>query len=119
NLSNLELVERILVRFPSIHLISATRGEQGVALARDIQPDLILLDLHLPDIWGDEVLRRLRADVATSKIPVIMLSADATPEQIGRLLAGGAQGYLTKPLDYREFLKMIHTCFTTADLIHV
>ncbi len=118
NLSNLELVERILVRFPSIHLISATRGEQGVDLARGRQPDLILLDLHLPDIWGDEVLRRLRADADTREIPVIMLSADATPDQISRLLAAGAQSYLTKPLDYREFLKTMHTCLTTADLIH-
>ena len=119
NLSNLELVERILLRFPSIQLISATRGEQGVALARERRPDLILLDLHLPDIWGDEVLRRLREDAATREIPVIMLSADATAEQVSRLLAAGARSYLTKPLDYQVLLKTMHECFRTGDLIDV
>jgi CheY-like chemotaxis protein len=118
NLSNLELVERILRRFPSIQLVSATRGEQGVQLARERRPDLILLDLHLPDIWGDEVLRRLREDAATREIPVVMLSADATPDQAGRLLAAGAQSYLTKPLDCQEFLRTIHAYLRTGDLIH-
>jgi len=118
NLLNLKLVERILLRFPSIRFISATLGEQGVDLARAQRPDLILLDLHLPDIWGDEVLRRLQADPATSAIPVIMLSADATPEQIKRLLAAGAQSYLTKPFDYRQLLETIYECLRTAELIH-
>jgi CheY-like chemotaxis protein len=118
NLSNLELVERMLLRIPSLHLISATRGEQGVDLARGRRPDLILLDLHLPDIWGDEVLRRLRADAATRQIPVIMLSADATPVQISRLLSAGAQSYLTKPLDYQQLLETMHTCLKNAELIH-
>ncbi len=118
NLSNLELVERMLHRFPSLHLISATRGEQGVDLARDRHPNLILLDLHLPDIWGDEVLRRLRTDRATREIPVIMVSADATPQQISRLLAAGAQSYLTKPFDYQELLRTMHTYLETTDLIH-
>ena len=69
------------IDYPSIQVISATRGEQGCKLARQFRPDLILLDLHLPDIRGDEVLRRLRADEATREIPVVMLSADATGDQ--------------------------------------
>jgi PAS domain S-box-containing protein len=118
NLSNVELVERLLRRFPSFQLLSATRGEQGVQLARERLPDLILLDLHLPDIWGDEVLRRLRADPATHDIPVVMLSADATGDQVRRLLAAGARSYLTKPLDCQELLRTIHACFQTGDLIN-
>ena len=117
NLSNLELVERILRRFPSIRLLSATRGEQGVELAREHRPDLILLDLHLPDIWGDEVLRRLRTDAALREIPVVMLSADATLEQIKRLLAAGAQGYLTKPINRQELLRTMYAYLKTGDFI--
>ena len=118
NLSNLELVERILGRFPSIRLISATRGEHGVELARERRPDLILLDLHLPDIWGDEVLRKLRADSATCDIPVVLLSADATGDQARRLLALGARNYLTKPLDGRELLETMHACLTSGNAIN-
>jgi PAS domain S-box-containing protein len=118
NLSNVELVERLLRRFPSFQLLSATRGEQGVELARERLPDLILLDLHLPDIWGDEVLRRLRADAATHDIPVVMLSADATGDQVRRLLAAGAGSYLTKPLDCQELLRTIHACLKTGGLIN-
>ena len=118
NLSNVELVERLLLRFPSFHLLSATRGEQGVQLARERLPDLILLDLHLPDIWGDEVLRRLGADAATRDIPVVMLSADATSDHVRRLLAAGARSYLTKPLDCQELLRTIHDCLKTRDRIN-
>src|SRR5206468_1254446 len=99
NLPILALVGRILAQFPRIKLLPATSGEQGVQLARKHIPDLILLDLHLPDIWGDEVLRRLRAEAATRDIPVVMLCADDTGEQINSLLDPGAQAYLTKPLD--------------------
>ena len=67
----------------------------------------VLLDLHLPDIAGDEVLRRLLDDPHTKAIPVVILSADATPGQTSRLLAQGARAYLTKPLDVRELLTLI------------
>jgi PAS domain S-box-containing protein len=99
NLSNLELVKRFLVRFPGIRLLSATRAEQGVLLARNLTPDLILLDLHLPDFQGDEALRRLRSNSVTRDIPVIMLTADAMDDRIKQLLAEGARHYLTKPID--------------------
>jgi CheY-like chemotaxis protein len=67
----------------------------------------VLLDLHLPDIDGSEVLRYLREDPTTSSIPVIIVSADATPGQIRRHLAAGAYAYLTKPLDVREILELL------------
>jgi len=117
NLSNLELVQRILRRSPQIRIVSAVRGDQGVELAREHRPDLILLDLHLPDIWGDEVLHRIRADAALREIPIIMLSADATAEQIKRLLAAGAQDYLTKPINRQELLRTMYSYLKTGDFI--
>src|ERR1051326_8726476 len=107
NVSNRELVERALRHRPMYQLIAVARGEEGVAAARQHQPDLIILDLHLPDIWGDEILRRLQLDPVTAAIPVIMLSADATPLQVERLLAAGAKDYLTKPIDIRHLLRVV------------
>ena len=84
------------------------QGVLGLEMAREHHPDLILLDLQLPDIRGDEVLRRLQEEPATRNIPVVMLSADAMPPQIERLLASGAREYLTKPLDVRKFLGAVN-----------
>ncbi len=83
------------------------QGSLGLELARQHPPDLILLDLHLPDIQGDEILRQLRADPRTEHLPIVMISADATPAQIERLRAAGASDYLTKPIDVRRFLSLI------------
>jgi CheY-like chemotaxis protein len=107
NLSNLRLVERILARRPEVKLISAMQGSIGLELARQHQPDLVLLDLHLPDIQGDEILRQLRADPRTEQLPIVMISADATSAQIQRLRAAGANDYLTKPIDVRKFLAVV------------
>jgi PAS domain S-box-containing protein len=107
NVSNLRLVEQVLGRRPQTTLLSAMQGQLGLDLAREHRPDLILLDLHLPDVPGDEVLRRLREEPQTRGIPVVILSADATPGQVERLLAAGAQAYLTKPLDVRQLLALV------------
>ena len=107
NPANLKLVKRVLARYPQIEFLSATRGEDGVRLARKAHPDLILLDLHLPDFWGDEVLRRLRKDSTTCEIPVVMLSADATQHQIDRLMAAGAYSYMTKPIDCQRLIEVV------------
>jgi signal transduction histidine kinase len=107
NLSNLKLIERLLARRPGVRLISAALGSLGLELARQHRPDLILLDLHLPDLPGREVLARLQADPATSHSPVVVVSADATPGEIGRLRSAGARDYLTKPLDVRQFLAVV------------
>jgi len=117
NSANLELVERILHRFPSIRVISATRGEQGLELARERRPDLILLDLHLPDIRGHEVLGRLLADPATREIPVIILTADVTGGQAKRLLSAGAHSYLAKPIDRRKLLVTMQACLKDKDSV--
>src|SRR2546425_132058 len=107
NLSNLRLFERIVARRPGVTLLSAMQGSRGLELARDHRPHLIILDLHLPDVSGDEVLRRLLADPNTKAIPVVILSADATPGQTSKLLEQGARAYLTKPLDVRQLLALI------------
>jgi PAS domain S-box-containing protein len=107
NLANLSLVETILAARPGWKTIPALQGRLGAELACEHVPDLVLLDLHLPDVQGDEVLRRLRADKRTASIPVVMISADATPRTIDRLRAQGADAYLTKPLDVDEFLSTI------------
>jgi signal transduction histidine kinase len=105
--ANVRLVEQILKRRPDVTVMPAMLGGLGIDLAREHRPDLVLLDLHLPDVPGEEVLRRLRADPATAAIPVVVLSADATEHQIGRLLAAGAHAYLTKPIGVRNLLEVL------------
>jgi PAS domain S-box-containing protein len=107
NLSNLTLIEQILEERPEIELLSSMQGKVGLELAQKYSPDLILLDLHLPDIPGWDVLARLKAYPLTRQIPVVVVSADATPSQIKRLMSGGATKYLTKPLDVIEFFKVL------------
>ena len=114
NLSNLRLVERILDRRPHIRLLAAMQGQIGLDLAHDQHPDLILLDLQLPDLSGLVVLDRLRAHPATAATPVVVVSADATPSQMERLRRGGAEIYLTKPLDVQQFLQVIDTLLPSA-----
>ena len=104
---NLRLVERILQPRPEYRLLTAMQGGLGIDLAREHQPDLILLDLNLPDMSGDDVLRRLKADPQVDRIPVIMVSADAMGDRIQQMLALGASGYLTKPYRVAEFLRVI------------
>jgi CheY-like chemotaxis protein len=107
NLSNLQLLQRILATRPGIKLVEAMQGRLGLDLAREHHPDLILLDLHLPDLSGEEALLRLQAEPETSQIPVVVISADATRDRAARLLASGARAYVTKPLDVREFLAIL------------
>jgi len=107
NLSNLRLVESVLARRPGTTVLSAMQGRVGLDLARDHRPDLILLDRHLPDMSGDEVFRLLHDDPRTHDIPVIVLSADAIPATMRRLLDAGVRAYLTKPLDVPRFLAVV------------
>jgi PAS domain S-box-containing protein len=104
NPSNLRLIERVLTERTAIRFISAMQGRLGLALAREHRPDLIVADLHLPDISGEDVLREVKNDPQLQGIPVIILSADATPGRVKRLVAAGARAYLTKPVDLQELL---------------
>ena len=104
---NFTLVERILEFRPALKLMHARTGGIGVELAQAHSPKLILLDLNLPDMHGSEVLRQLQREPATAQVPVVVLSADATPSQIERLLTAGARNYLTKPFDIDPFLAVV------------
>ncbi len=107
NPSNLQVVKSLLARERSHwQLLSADEGSSGLELARQFQPALILLDLQLPGMQGEEVLAVLRRDPGTRQIPVIVLSADATERSRERLLAAGANAYLTKPLDLEGLLTL-------------
>jgi len=107
NIGNVRLIERLLSHRPNVRLLSSLQGSLGVELAQQHRPDLILLDVHLPDLPGIDVLEKLRRDERTSSIPVIMLSADASQEQIRRFNDAGARDYLTKPLDLEYFLTLL------------
>lgn len=119
NLSNVRLIERIFARRPGVTLLGASAGSIGIELARDHQPDLVLLDLHLPDMHGEEVLRRLLADPRTRQIPVAVLSADATQPQIRRLLAAGATAYLTKPIEVARLIRLVDETLHAPDVSDV
>jgi len=107
NLSNLTLVQQILEEQGDVDLITAMQGSIGLDLARRHAPELILLDLHLPDMPGWDVLSQLKGDPATRSIPTIVISADATRPQIKRLMSAGAAAYLTKPLDVEKFVRAL------------
>jgi len=107
NLANLKLVQRLMAKRSHLELLPAVTGSLGLELAREHHPDLILLDQHLPDVRGAEVLQRLKADPETRTVPVVVVSADATAGQVRRLLELGAVEYLTKPLDVAKFLRVL------------
>ena len=107
NAANLRLVERVFERRPAIELISASQGLPGLELVRARQPDVVLLDINLPDVSGEEVMRLIRADPLTTNIPVVVLSADANYRQVQHLLEAGAVAYLTKPIDINDLLTTV------------
>ena len=105
--ANVHLVSEILGHRPGLTVLSASQGRAALEIARQSRPDLILLDLHLPELDGEALLARLRADPATAGIPVVILSADATPETLARLRAAGAADYLTKPVGVKRLLETV------------
>lgn len=108
NISNIELVEQIIAaQRPDVTLHYALSGTDGFHAAIDMQPDLILLDLNLPDLHGKEVLQQLKNNVLTKPIPVVIISADAMPDQLKALLKMGARNYLTKPIEMETFLHVV------------
>ncbi len=107
NPANLKLVEQLIARRPTLRLLTAVDGNQGIQLARAHQPDVILMDINLPGISGIEALKILRDDPATARIPVVALSANAMPRDIEKGLAAGFVSYLTKPIKVNEFMKAL------------
>lgn len=107
NAANLSLVEGLIERRDDLTLLSARAGYPGIELARSHQPDMIIMDINLPDINGIEVLKILRTDPATAQVPVIALSSDAYPRQIEKGIEAGFFRYMTKPFRIDEFMTQI------------
>ena len=106
NERNLKLVRDVL-RFAGYEVLSARSGEQGVALARERVPDLVLMDLQLPAMDGTEALRILRADPLTREIPVVAVTAFAMKDDRERALDAGFDSYLEKPINVRAFPELV------------
>jgi len=115
NPANLKLVEQIIARHPNIRLLTAVNGNSGIEIARASQPEVILMDINLPDISGFEAMKILRADPATAHIAVIALSANAIPRDIENGLAAGFFRYLTKPIEVNEFMDALDVALKYAD----
>jgi signal transduction histidine kinase/ActR/RegA family two-component response regulator len=115
NETNVEVMRGILSQRPQIGLEVSLNGLDGLAAVRQRRPDLILLDMHLPDIGGLELLRHLKHDDAVADIPVLVLSADATPARMEEALTLGAAHYLTKPVDIASFLQTLDQSLTDLD----
>jgi len=108
NISSVDLVEEIIeTHRPAIRFLTSKFGKLAVKSATDYLPDLIFLGLDLPDIHGSKVLSNLLSDAKTRSIPVVILTADAMPQQIEKLMNAGARDYLTKPIDVMMFLQVV------------
>jgi PAS domain S-box-containing protein len=114
NPANLKLVEQIIARHPDIRLMAAVNGNSGIRIAREHKPEVILLDINLPDIDGFEVLRILRSDPITAHIPVIAISANAMPLDIERGMKAGFFRYITKPIKVDEFMEAMDVALEFA-----
>ena len=111
---NALILSELMARRRDLSLHLAVDGASGVSRARALRPDLILLDMQLPDFDGYEVLRRLRLEPLTAGIPCIALSANAMPEDIQRARRAGVADYWTKPLDFGAFLASLDLLFGQA-----
>jgi len=107
NPSNVTLMERILALRPHVALVVARTGRAGLEHALGRRPDLILMDLHLPDISGEDLLRQLRDAPRTASTPIVVLSGDTWPERRERLINAGANDFLTKPFDIADVLRLV------------
>jgi signal transduction histidine kinase/ActR/RegA family two-component response regulator len=115
NETNIEVMRGILSQRAQIGLEVSLNGLDGLAAVRQRRPDLILLDMHLPDIGGLELLRHLKNDDAVAGIPVLVVSADASPARIEEALTLGAAHYLTKPVDIAGFLQTLDRTLMELD----
>lgn len=107
NRANIDLMERIFSRFENIKLYTATEGASGLEIATRERPDIVILDLHLPDMFGGEVLAQLKADPVMRDRAVIVVSADASPGQVENLREAGANDYITKPINVQQFISVL------------
>ena len=115
NLKNLKLVRDVL-RHSGYVVLEATTGEDGVRMAHEVTPDLILMDLQLPGIDGAEALRRIRAEATTRSVPVVAVTAFAMPEDRQRAFASGFDGYVSKPINVRGLPQQVRGFLRLGDV---
>ena len=116
NPANLSLVEQLVARCSDMRLLSAGNGILGIQIARDSQPDVILMDINLPGLSGLDALKILRDDPVTAHIPIVALSANAMPRDIRKGLEAGFFRYLTKPINVNEFMDTLNVALEFAEL---
>jgi CheY-like chemotaxis protein len=97
----------MLAEVPWLRVYTCCKPRDGLALALDLQPDLVLLDIHMPELDGYQVLARLRAHSATAHLPVVAVSADAMPSDLDMAQAAGFAAYLTKPLNFERLMRTV------------
>jgi CheY-like chemotaxis protein len=115
NPANLKLVEQLIARHSNLNLKTATNGARGIEIAQVSHPDVILMDINLPDLNGIEVLKILRSEPVTAKIPVIAVSANAMPRDIKKGLEAGFFRYITKPIMVNEFMDAVNLALTHVE----
>jgi PAS domain S-box-containing protein len=115
NETNVEVMRGILAQRPQVQMAVSVTGLDGLAAIRAHRPDLILLDMHLPDIGGLDLLRHLKNDRDTANIPIVVVSADALSQQITDALEAGAERYLTKPVSVGELLAILDDLLERID----
>ena len=116
NEKNLKLVRDVL-RFKGYTTVEATTAVEGLRLAREQLPALVLMDILLPDFDGITALARLRADQATRAIPVIALSASAMPDDQEKIISSGFDAYLTKPIQIKGFIELVERFIGKAEKV--
>ena len=109
NETNVEVMRGVFGLRPQVALTVSVLGLDGLQAVRRERPDVILLDMHLPDVDGLELLHQLRRDPDLADIPVVVVSADATTGRVAQVLAAGARHYLTKPVELLPFLAVLDT----------
>lgn len=113
NEKNLKLVRDVL-QYRGHTTLEAMTGNEGLRLARDAKPDLILMDIQLPDIDGISALRQLRADAALAGTAMIAISASVMPEDQQKIIASGFDAYITKPISVRQFIETVERHLAAA-----
>ncbi|TSA16543.1 MAG: response regulator [Betaproteobacteria bacterium] len=103
---------RDVLQFKGYRTIEAETGEDGVKLALEHKPDLILMDYQLPGINGIEAFRRIRGETSTATIPIIAVTASAMPEDARRMMDAGFDGFQTKPLNVKAFAQAVADVFS-------
>lgn len=112
--SNRALLSRFLELVPGLNLVTASLGREGLRLAMRACPDLVLLDMRLPDMTGVEVLRQLRTHESTRDVHIVILTADVTPEGERDVEPFDVDAYLTKPVPLTTFLRIVRTALRAA-----